>query len=485
MASKKLVLVPTATPSAVLPNSWRYYVYTRRDGCVYISRLEIDGAKSSLQRLAIRIRYRDEAAGQTANEERTFQTSVALDAALFQTGDRVGWTHCIQLPQASILDVAARIEVRTGETDWLYAYPAGTDALLVADEAPEDIPPVRTMGHKQYQLETRHEYPVGPGANAMSHIDAFHEVKATEPQTFFRAYAEVTNAHAKGENPPIDIPGTVSRFEPEDFDAEGFLRTSSAAGGSLIVRVTGDAELSATVSVSGAGSQAGLAENIADALNEHALFGAYFACEVDGDDVRIVPLLNYIGTLSVDAASTLAVTAEGLTVGEEALDISIGRKYVCMAVGAGGISAPSPMSYTTGPVPAARHIKIRGLAAVPDDANSINVCAAPDGTDGPFSIATSFTSASTEATDAHMDGGGEAEPQCDARDGETTVCVKKNGRDWFSLFIPHDEQRSDVNIAVGRIEENDRISADLKYEMVRAPTVDRPGRPIDVRLVLE
>lgn len=484
MTSKKLVVVPPAVSSGGSVTSWRYHVYTKRDGRLYFNRLEIDKGSASLVGVKFTVYYYDERSGKGPATEAIASGSFPVDDALFRTVARVKWENLIDLPQAKVLRVAAKLELRGGETGLLYAYPVGTDSLQVVPEEEGTEPPVRTMGHRQYQLSIRGIHPLGPGATSFCMEHAFAEVKPTEPQTFFRAYAEVQDHFARGAAVCVDIPGTVSLFEPAEFQGEAAIHLPE--GGitePLTVRVTADAEVSATVA-------GGNATAIAEALNDDPLFGGYFEATADGDDINLTPLQNYLGTVSVSGAS--GVSAEGFVVGESgALNIQIGRKYTVQAIGEGGTSPLSPYSYTTGPCPAASKIIIHGIPDAGGGVTNLNILAAPDGKDGPFQVVTTASpgaASANDATPAFAGGEGEdPEGACPDRDGPMFLQVKKRGADWFEVTIEKNKQRSDIIPAgeLGRMEENTLITVDVRYTLEEAPTLDKPGRPNDVRLVFE
>lgn len=474
-----------------LPASYRYHCYTKRDGRLYINRLEIDTGNSDLKSILVEVHWEDEAHG-IPDVVNVSEYEISLDHDLMGTVDRIPWERAIELPQASVHKVGVKIRCYAGDTEYLYAWPAGTDSLQVMPEPdPETVlPTVRTMGHPRYQLAVRMVRPVAPGADAFSIADAYEEVKATGPQTFYRAYAEVSDSFAKGGDlPPIDIPGTVSRFEPADFGGTGTLTLSGTPGEATVtVKVTGDAEVSFTGDIDGA-TLIECAANLADAINA-SLFGEYFSAAATDEVIDLTQQRNYIGTLSatLDSTVALSIAAAGITPPEDALNINIGRKYTVQFEGPGGVSAQSPMSVTTGPV-RGRKIVIHGLPAAADDITGITICCASDGTDGPFSSIMSIAPGATTADDTHIESpaGADEEGECEVRDGHVEVFVKRHGADWFNVTIPVDKQRSEIVAAIdlGRVEENTIISADIRHVLELPPTLEKPGRPCDVRLVFE
>jgi hypothetical protein len=481
-----IAVSPEPDPN-LLPYSWRYHVSTRRDGRLYLNRLEIDPDRALLESILVQVHFKDEIHG-VPDEVYMAEYEMALDHALFGSIERTRWERAIDLPQASILKVGVKIRCWTGDTDWLWSYPAGTDTLHAMDEPPETpLPPVRTMGHKQYQLAVRMVRPVSIGSNTPSLVNAYEEVKAGGPQTFYRAYADVSNSFAKGaDKPPIDIPGTVSRFQPTDFKGTGTLTLSGAPGKSTVtLRVNGDAEISLAVEVENTTLNA-CATDLAAAINA-TLFGQYFSATAVGAVITLTQLKNYTGTLTASVAGKWTVAAAGITPASDKLNINVGRKYAVQFEGPGGISEASPLSVSTGPVRGSK-IVIHGLPPAGADVTAIRILAAPDGQDGPFTLIASIAPSATFANDTHITAiGAEATSSSSTRDGYVDVTVKKRGVTWFSLSIPSNKQRSNIIDALnlGRIEENTIISAEIKHVLELPPTLEKPGRPCDVRLVIE
>lgn len=481
---------PEPDPEA-FPASYRFHAYTKRDGRLYLNRLEIDTGKAKLKSILIEVHYEDEAHG-APDRVQVSEYEISLDHDLMGTGARTAWERAIELPQASVSKVGVKIRCSAGDTGYVYAWPVGADSLQCVEEPdPGDTPdPVRTMGHKQYQMAMRMLAPMNPGATLQSIENAYETLKATEPQTFYRAYAEISDFYAHGGSiPPVDISGTVSRLEPLGFDGNtGTITLDGEPGPATItLRVTGDAEVACVATINATSLDA-LATALADAIND-SLFGAYFEAEATDNEVGLKGLKNYIGTLTATVESnTVTVEAEGITPAEDMLDIQKGRKYVVQFEADGGISPGSPLSATTGPV-RGRNVKIHGIPPAGDDITGIKILAAPDGQDGPFTVVASVTPGDAFAVDTTISvvGADEAEGECETRDGKVYVTVKRHGADWFTLLITSDKQRSEIIPALdlGRIEENTIISADLRYVLDLPPTLDKPGRPCDVRVVIE
>lgn len=468
--------------------TWSYHAYTKRDGRLYFHRLELDRS-AGLVGISFTVDYVDERFGPTPYTIRSTETTFAIDADLLATPDRVNWGVSMELPQASVSRIGARLESATRETEWVYAYPAGVDSLQVGPEPdPEDPPPpVRTMGHRQYQFSARGVRPQPPGAADPYWVNAFGEMRATEPQTFFRAYAEVSGCYNRPLPPLIDVPGTVSMFEPTSFVGDGKLIYEEQdppvePSGSLSVAITGDAEIKARISFTNW-------DELIAAWNAHPLLGGYFLAEDNRPEVTLTPRKDYLGALTVTGFP--AITAEGFTTGEGALDIKIGRKYTAQAQGV-NLSSQSPRSYMVGPCPAASEIVIHGIPKVGSGVTEIRILAAPDGTDGPFEQVTECAPGADSASDSTAilagEGEGEGAPGLFAnRDGPIHVYVKRNGADWFELTIPVDGIRSSPvpHDVLGRLEEGTLVTADIRYDLAAPPSIDKPGRPNDVRLVFE
>lgn len=425
---------------------------------------------------------------------------IPFQPRFFRSPNRSKFEHEIDLPGCGVALIRGYLTNTRGvPSETVICAPAAMDRMepMAAGEITSAWPhALRTHDNLTYQMPREHVLPLPPTSEDAGEINAFEPILLPEAQTFRHAYADVTNAFSVDAEAPIEWPAALTSISvSEDAFASISLIGAFDEAGQLHVVITGENELRVpvwrAVDFPELSTLEGAAESLCNWLNADEPFAAYYQASVVGAEIRIVAKIPFGGNLEVDYIGAMIPIASGRLTG---LGITQGRRYAIVYTGGSDlVSSPSPLSDSTGPAVSAFSISLTDIPQPSDErVTAIKVYAVPDGQDWPLYLIDTLEVGETTLVDgiaeadltARSDYEGPSQP---GMEGNLLIRVKADGLEWFDLFVPAGEARSNVadGYAIAPKSEGTEITADVRYRLVEEPTEDRPGFPIDVRIVIE
>jgi hypothetical protein len=422
---------------------------------------------------------------------------VPFQTRFFRSPHRAKWEHEIDMPGCGIALIRGRLTNTRGvPSETVVCAPVSSERMqpAVDGEVTSAWPhAVRTHDNLTYQMPYEDLTPLPPASEDPGVISAFEPVLLPEAQTCKWAYAEIVSAMSVI-GVPIDFPPTPAIISvQEDTFASITITGEYDELGEIHVKIVDENELSLPIwraQDHDAETLAEVAASLCAWLNNEDPFASYYLATVDDVTIRIVARTGHGGVLALDYKGGIIPIASGRLVG---LGITKGRRYAIVYQGDGLVSSPSPLSASTGPAISASAIEIAEIPIPGDErVDEVLIYATPDGEDWPLYLIDTVDAGTVAIHDeiAEADLTGQAEyagPSQPGVEGHVYIEVKKDGNPLFDLFIRQGDARSNVvdGYAIAPLEQGIEITGDLKYRLTEEPSQDRPGFPIDLRLVIE
>lgn len=426
---------------------------------------------------------------------RVRREKIEFAPGFFRSQNQARFEQLVDLPSAGVVLVRGVLESNRG----LRSLPVDLYALTTREMAPirarDTAWPhrIRTLGEQTLQFLLTD---VAGGSSA-----DIGDSLLTEQQTFAEAYALRTTG-------VIPTPPAISSVATTVLQTKGSIILSGTCDATVVLSLRVSAIKDAPVTTSDHGAVSMIfpawvafdhpeaqdslgdfqldlvALSIADWLNADPAFASYFIAEAlnEGGSPAVNKVLIYdrIGTggqLVSETNGPLTATTGGFA---SQLGVRIGRRYAIAWSGTGFRSELSPLSPSTGPTGDATRIEISGIPASTDPrVDTVEIYALADGYD-PASVqapnpvaylvagvANGELSASDEFPEDELalqtPYGGAIQP---ASDGVLTIRVRRNDGDWFDLFLPADESKSNHvhGFAMDPVAEGDRVTVDAENE---------------------